>query len=601
MIEPILGSVPKPCLLLLLAGIVSAGAACGKEPRTSLFLSEHLEVAQLERVEREGGGEGEDGEERDAEAIGEDLRISSGGRVTYHFPLPDEARLVGTGVSDGGAGAQVEIEHESGERRVLLDAPGSLDEDLSAHAGEMLRIRLSVTGPSGSSVSWQGLRIEGRRRAGAPARIARGPYNILLILFDSLRADHTAPYGSTEVRTPGVQALADAGVTFARARSSASWTRPAVAGMLTSLTPPSHGVLGYEDKLPASTPYLPEILRDAGYHTAAVVNNAMVSQAFGFARGFEEAIELFAMRDAPKRGAGPGAQAARVWARFIAPAVERAGDRPFFVYLHELDPHSPYDPPKPFGTFYDFGYEGEAQSTLEGLRRFRRHPEEVTSEDVRHLQAQYRGEITYMDRYLAGILGALDAAGLADTTVVVFVSDHGEEFWEHRSVGHGHAVYEELLRVPFLMRLDGVLPAGRRVETDVGLVDLAPTLLDLVGLEIPERMQGQSLLPDVDAKGAPTARPHFAYAAAPSSESVSFGRWKLIRDAGEEPSRFALFDLERDPREQSDVAGEHPVVAGTLAQMLRGQRGAAGASEKAGAGELPEEVLENLRALGYTE
>lgn len=585
MIAPILARVAKLWGLLAMAACLS-NAACGGERRSVLSLPEQLGVAEVVG---------------NPQALAADLRIPAGSVVSYHFPLPEGARILGMVSSHGGAVARVEIQHESGLREVLLEGSGSLAADLGAHAGEMLRLRFSAEGPDDGFVLWQSPRIEGARRSQAPARIARGSYNVLLVLLDSLRADQTAPYGATEVRTPALAQLADTGVTFVRARSSASWTRPAVAAMFTSLSPPSHGVLTYEQRLAGTAPFLPEILQGAGYYTVAVVDNPMVSPEFGFGRGFEEVIERWKIPGAPNRGAGPGSQAARVWSRFVAPALERAGSRPFLVYLHELDPHSPYDAPEPFGSFYGSDGSGAAGSTVERLRAIRERPGDFSAEDIRGLRAQYRGEITYMDRYVDGILRALAEAGLSESTLVVFVSDHGEEFFDHGSVGHGHTVYEEQLRVPFVMRLPGVIPAGRRVEANVGLIDLAPTLLDLLGLPIPETMQGSSLLPSLAAGDEDPERPHFGYAAAPPSESASFGRWKLIRDLGTQPPRSRLFDLESDPLEQSDLADTQPVVVGTLAQMLRARRVGASTPEPSAAGEPPEAVVERLRALGYAE
>jgi len=565
--------------------------ACSEPPRTTLALADHFDAALLEgQVERLDAG----------------LRIPAGASITYHFPVPSDARLEGEVTSRGGATARIVARGESGGERVLWAGEGVLALDLPEHAGEMLRLGLSAQGPEAGDVLFTRLALSSPADEGAgrePSNLARGPYNVLLILFDSLRADETQPYGAADAATPAVGALADAGVTFVRARASASWTRASVAAMFTALEPPRHGVLAFGQKLGERAPYLPEILRDAGYLTVSVVDNAMVSRAFGFARGFEEFHEIFSEPGAERRGARPREHAKRVWKRFVLPALAQAGDRPFFVYLHEQDPHSPYDPPGRFRPREEFGQRSDVESTIPGLRAMRQRPEEVTEADVRYLRALYRGEVAYMDVYLEGILEALAAAGHAEDTLVILASDHGEEFWEHQSIGHAHAVYEELLRVPLILRLPGVLPAGLRVESDVGLVDLAPTILDLLALPVEDGLQGESLLPSLAAESAHSRRAHFAYAAKPPTESVTFGRWKLVLDAATVPPAPRLFDLERDPGERVDLAAAHSVVVGTLAQMLRTEhaRGAALGERQAAPVELPPAVRENLRALGYAE
>jgi arylsulfatase A-like enzyme len=238
----------------------------------------------------------------------------------------------------------------------------------------------------------------------------------------------------------------------------------------------------------------------------------------------------------------------------------------------------------------------------------RRHPERIGPDDVRHIEARYKGEVSYMDRYVGWMLDRLDEVQLERPTLIVFASDHGEEFWEHRSVGHGHTVYEELLRIPLMMKLEGVLPAGRRVQADVTLADLTPTILDLLGIAIPESMHGESLLPLVTAPN--DDRPQRAGFARGNREqaveSVSFGRFKLIRTAGAHPPRLALYDLAEDPGESRDRAAELPIVTATLSQLLRWNQHRDSlrpktAESKVGPDELDPETIRRLREIGYVE
>ena len=433
---------------LLLVTCTLAFLACREDSASTVEQVRIDLVDQLPVAEAAGKVERLDGDSPSA------FRLYADSNVTYHFAVPAGARLVGEVIGSGDSLAQVLVEttDESGDRHSLLDAAiedasWPLHADLSAYAGQMLRLRFSVNGgaPAGAHVDWQDLRIEGTRSR----PLFEGPrsrHNVLLILFDSLRADQTAPYGGPAMQTPRFERFANEGVTFVEARSSSSWTRPAVATMLTSVQPSVHGILSYDAKLASAVPYLPEILQRDGYRTLVVTKNLMVSGTFGFFRGFDEAHEIYWKLESGQLDSDPERQAEQIWSRYVEAAVDGPGPRPFFVYLHELDPHSPYDPPEPYDSLYDFGYQGSAESTGQAILAMRLRPDEVHPDDVRHLESLYRGEVALMDRYLGGILDALTARGLAESTLVILLSDHGDEFWDHGSIGHGHTVCEEQLR-----------------------------------------------------------------------------------------------------------------------------------------------------------
>jgi choline-sulfatase len=579
-------------------------------------LAEYLRVADIEgRVESLSATDADS-------AAG--FRMAPGSRLTLHFALPDDPELVGEWRRNPSAGDEV-----AGRVRVVVavdgdppplvieatsagaaaDAPLHFREDLSVFSGEMTRLQVFCEGSEagGGSCDWRSLRIEGIRSRPTSPAIVRDRYNVFVILLDSLRQDHLEPYGAVDVKTPRLAQFAEAGVTFENARSNASWTRPAVAAMLTSLPPPAHGIFTMDDKLAANLDYLPEILQRSGYRTTAVMNNPNSAGVFGFDRGFDDMIEFWNVdKQALKFPSDPEGQAKFVWSRYIKPTVR--GAEPFFVFLHELDPHSPYEPPEPYRSEYGFDYQGKMGSSKFHIRMMRDFPDRVSPEDMRHIKAQYKGEVAFMDRYVGWILDRLENLPLERPTLILFVSDHGEEFWEHQSIGHGTTVHEELLRVPLLMKLDGVLPAGRRVRADVSLADLAPTVLDLIGIEIPESMQGESLLPLVAAPDDVAAqRPVFARGNNElAEESISLGRWKLIRNIGRRPSAVALYDLASDPGETLDRTSERPIVAATLAQRLRWNFDRVAfdsvAPKPGAASRKPDpEVLQRLKELGYIE
>jgi arylsulfatase A-like enzyme len=367
-----------------------------------------------------------------------------------------------------------------------------------------------------------------------------------------------------------------------------------------------------EERLSPRVPFLPVMLRKRGYRTVAVTANAVIAPAFGFGRGFQQVHRHFALVKGgkwEKKHRTPESRARFVWNRYLG-TLGRDAKRPFFVYLHEIDPHSPYEPEAPYDALYDFGYRGNITLDLATIGRIRDEPSWAEPMDIRYLNARYRGEVSFMDDYVGWILDKLEAEGLAEHTLFVLVSDHGEEFMEHRSVGHAHSVYEELLRVPLILRLPGALPADLRLDVGAQLIDLPPTILDLIGEPVPVWMEGESLLPYLTAPHSERPpRPSFASSNGPRHTTVRLGRWKLIRGEPKDPEtprRHWLFDLESDPGETVDLWARELVVGHTLRQLLDAklERDAArreGPTERVERGELDADVLDGLRALGYVE
>jgi arylsulfatase A-like enzyme len=587
------------------------------------------------RIELRAGGEPPGDEASGGFARGGRVVQPPGSVITFHVTLPERARLVARaaarGGRSGGAGriaisllerdgtvqqvGAAEIAGESKETDSIAIAA-----DLGAHGERMASLSLAYTGRGeepAPTLEWQELRIEGVSEPGpspTPVAIPRRRYNVFILLLDSLRADHVQPYGPDSLKTPSMARLAEEGVTFLGARSNASWTRPAVASLLTSRTPSAHGVQEMAQRLSRKIPLLPAMLRRRGYRTVGMTATAVISPSFGFARGFQHMHRHFILAKSdvwPKTHPTPESRARFVWKHYLARTLLRGNaERPFFAYVHEIDPHSPYEPEPPYDTLHEAPYPGNITLDLATIGRIRDDPSWADPMDIRHLNAQYQGEVSFMDRYVGWIVERLDEAGLGQQTLFVLVSDHGEEFMEHRSVGHAHTVYEELLRIPLILRLPGALPAGLRLDVGAQLIDLAPTILDLIGEPIPEWMEGRSLLPFIEAPDRePPLRPAFASSNGPRHETVRLGRWKLIRDDPEDPRtphRHRLFDLESDPDETVDLWSRELVVGQALRQLLEAKLAGDAAqrtapTERVEHDELDADELEGLRALGYLE
>jgi len=479
--------------------------------------------------------------------------------------------------------------------RIEASAQGqTLDVDLSRAVG-VSRIELVADG--GALRLLAPAIVEPLPEGAAAPRPIR---NVLLVLVDTLRADKLGPYRQdTRVQTPGLLRFAERATTMLHAHSQENWTKPSVATLLSSLMPWEHATTQHESVVPRTVRMLPEILKDDGFHTGAFICNGYVSDRFGFGRGWST------YRNYIREGR-------RTMAEFVAADVlqwldARPTDKPFFLYVHTIDPHVPYRPPAEHLALYgDPSYRGRVDfsrdaTLLENVKLGRLR---LDDRDKAHLQALYDGEITYTDVHFAAILDGLDRRGLSDDTMVVLTSDHGEEFWDHGSVGHGHSVYEELLHVPLFVRLPG--EPARRLRDSVGLVDVMPTILEALGRPLPENLSGRSFLPSLRGAGydAPQATvsgfmEHW--------RTVNVGRYKLVQRPGHPP---VLYDLAEDPGETTNVADAHPLILGWLRGLLGASldatRGAstptASARRPAHAAEttaIDPETAAQLRALGY--
>ena len=412
--------------------------------------------------------------------------------------------------------------------------------------------------------------------------------NILLISLDTLRADHLPLYGYHRPTSPNLERLAAEGVVFEQALSQSSSTLPSHRSLFQA-RPAS--------RLHDAGPVLAELLKRAGYTTAAFTGGGNVAAAFGFGRGFARYDE-----STPPPGRFVG-----VFPRFERFLREEATE-PFFVFLHGYDIHHPYDPPAPFADAFSPGYQGAITGAATGLflnkvRRIHQFadytgPVEVNADDRRRVEDLYDGAILYADTYLGRVDALLAERGLADTTHVIVLSDHGEEFWEHGSVLHSFTVYQEMLHVPLVMRLADRRWAGRRVPDLVRLMDVSPTLLDLADVAQPATMVGHSLLPLV--AGGP----------GPQRAVAEMGRFKAWFDPpfklilGEEAMSVELYDLVADPGEQRDLAATAVATRSRLAAELAAALGQAIAVEVSGSARTQAadpRVLDQLRALGYIE
>ncbi|MBI3932207.1 MAG: sulfatase-like hydrolase/transferase [Acidobacteria bacterium] len=306
----------------------------------------------------------------------------------------------------------------------------------------------------------EGWRARSSPRSPGPAR------NLVLILIDTLRQDHLAAYGYRRETAPTLTRLASEGAAV-DGLSPTSWTKPAVATLLTGLHPLRHQTVGMRDRLPEKARTLAEILKEKGYVSIAVTANGFSANGYGMTQGFDESAY---MQDL---GYGPFASAEHVERE----ALSRLGSLriPFFLFVHYLDPHAPYEPPAWGASLLTRPRAPIAIQDLE-MPTLMTRPRDFL-EDAADL---YDGEIVRVDRSIGRLLAALEAKGLMESTLTVVVSDHGEEFEEHGRMGHGQTLYDEVLRVPLIFHYPRGVPAGTRHGL-ASLMDVVPTVLDLLG------------------------------------------------------------------------------------------------------------------------
>ena len=406
-----------------------------------------------------------------------------------------------------------------------------------------------------------------------PAGAVPGKPNLLVVTVDTQRADRVGAYGHKGARTPSMDKLARRGVLFSRAFSHVPLTLPSHCTLFTGFLPLTHGVRDNGERLRPTPATLAEIARGRGYSTAAFVGAFPLDSRFGLDRGFETYDDLYGSRNRVRdmafveRRAEDVNRKAEAWIRIHS-------REPFFVWVHYFDPHAPYDPPPPF----DRDFAGR----------------------------EYDGEIAYADECLGKLMKALEEFGRADDTLVVLTSDHGEGLGAHAEKTHGIFIYDPTLHVPLIIAGPGPLPRGRTVEAQVGLADVLPTVLDLMGWPPQGDLPGRSMVPMMTRPGAGregSGRTLYIESMAPllsrnwaPLRGVRTSEWKYIDAPAAE-----LYDLKADPGETVNIHGGRAEVVhrlrGEMETMIKRQ--AAPPPDTAPGPALDREARQKLQSLGY--
>lgn len=429
------------------------------------------------------------------------------------------------------------------------------------------------------------------------------PAGAVLIVVDALRPDHLGLYGYQRPTSPRLDAWASESAVFDRAFTTSPWTLPAFGSMLTGEIPARHGAGSrvrasnwtVSSRVDDSLPMLPEILLASGYATGAIVNNPWLPPAVGLDRGF-------ATYDFQRPGETDHRRADEVVDLSLGWIDQQAG-APFFLMIHVLDPHMSYDAPPPFRGRFTSELGGDFELPVGEPRRIQRQAESIPETERTFIVAAYDEEIAFVDQELGRLFDGLRERDLWNRLLVVLTADHGEELFDHEGFEHGHSVHQELLHVPLVMGGPGVQP-GRHAEP-VSLVDISATILDGLGIEKDEveenalRSSGISLWP-VLTKGE-TVPSRFL-----TVEGTLYGperraaiQWPLKLTVETGTGRRQLYNLERDPKERTDLAPTEPQAVRFLSQELSNTLRAAREGVRSEDVPLDEATLEELRALGY--
>jgi arylsulfatase A-like enzyme len=437
-----------------------------------------------------------------------------------------------------------------------------------APGGRSCRLILEVSHPNGADVGdavWSIPRLHV-----SPSGDDR---NLVLISLDTLRPDHLSGYDYIRRTSPAIDAaLIARGTMFADAITTFPVTNVAHLSIFTGHYPAALPAAG---ALPAAVPIrmLTEVLRDAGFSTIGITENGLVTRDLGFGWGFDRLIERY---HAPIEGAEHVFEQGRQM-------LQRNRDRRFFLFLHTYKVHAPYTPSDAFREFFPSG-------TDDAVHRDVPEPHRAIFDD-------YDRCIREVDAHVRDFLDTLDMLELSDRTFIVLLSDHGEAFGEHGHLGHGFSPREEALRVPLVFRGPGIA-AGRRVAAPVSLVDVMPTILDLLGLPVPGGVQGRSLRTALAGTSIAPRVPLFFEWVGAGNVGVRIGSTKIERTG----SGHRTFDLGIDPRERAPRPGAAPEHVAEIDRYLEdGARRRQALATAGGPTTISPEVHEALRALGYVQ
>jgi arylsulfatase A-like enzyme len=405
--------------------------------------------------------------------------------------------------------------------------------------------------------------------------------NILLFTVDACRPDHFGCYGYSRNTTPNIDKIASAGVLFTRAFSQSAWTTPGMISIFTSLYPPTHGVDAKDRTLRDGVLTLPKVLKGNGY-VAPVMPRFVDIQNY-WHLGFD-AVDK-------ERFSGEEGED-------LLKLLEAYKDQRFFIWYHYHGLHLPYNPKSPYDKIFQEDVSGGMDAETESIALvkaksvIKNGSVSLNSAERKAVIALYDGQIRQLDDYMGLLIEKMRQWGILDNTILIITSDHGEELFEHGFIGHASTslnakLYDEIIHIPLIIRWPKKVK-HKIVDDLVQQIDITPTILDMLGLPIPQGLQGYSLLPPIQGKPANNSRPVFCETILGGFQStkemenirlrcVRTKEWKLIytsasasnvSSGGVKDGKYELYNLSDDPKEERNILENHPEIAKELKKKL---------------------------------
>ncbi|MCU1258278.1 MAG: hypothetical protein JWO80_1163 [Bryobacterales bacterium] len=503
------------------------------------------------------------------------------------------------------------------------DAWEDADLDVSRWAGKSVDLQLKTEAAEGVVGLWSNPLLTSDAPKSRP--------NVLIYTIDTLRADHASVYGYGRDTTPFLKKLGNSGVVFEDCQAQATWTKASIASLMTSLYAFTHGIVRDADTIPPGAKTLAEQLRGAGYVTSSIVSTPFVGRATGLERGFDYLLEypvVVREHNQPTERDTDSEALNRV----VFPWLDRHHNESFLLYAHATDPHAPYNPPPPFearfanpaqtenfrrsytGLRGEHQYGGAAVVNRDLARKSGVDPDRFIHQAI----DRYDGEIAHNDHSLELLVEKLKQLGILENTMIIVISDHGEEFWDHGWTGHGQSVYQELTHSLMLMWNPALFKTPKRVQEPVQLIDVMPTILEALRLPAPELTEGQSLLglgqgKPFKRRGTVVASRFAAPQAAglvPENSTDSFAlldsKWKFIyrkNAAAAGVKKTELYNRVEDKAELHDVADQNPrEIERRMAELrlwIDAQNKIRDIIGRTGRSKLDRETIQQMRSLGY--
>lgn len=544
-------------------------------------------------------------------ALSFDVMIPKSARLVFNFALKKPKNNIDSGeklsvlldTSDGKCISLYENDFARKSRR----KKNHVDLDLSPYENQIVRISFVFQKDSKDRNFSARLRLweprieikkEGFNTSESPYDFdeepIQEPFNILIYLVDCLRPDHLPFFGYKKNLAPNMTEFAKDSIIFKKAFTQGSWTRPSIGSLFTGFHPFIHKAISLKSGLSSEFVTLAEILKEAGYSTAGISSNAGIKGYFNFDQGFEYFMYHSNLR---------GGLSYKLNEYALLQLQEKKS--PFFLYIHTMDSHRPYDIKKEFT--FDVPDESFDPSKMVTARK---GDEDKYQVDLQHVLALYDASIRQNDKSFGDLINEMKSLGLYDNTLILLMSDHGEEFYDHGGFAHGSTLYQEVLHQLLVIKLPRQIMAGKIVNENVQEIDILPTILDLIGESIPNYLLGKSmknLLFYPKGNNPPLHGEIFVETGINlRKKAIIEGNWKLIHD-GEEwkdfPEEYELYNLQEDPGEKNNLFLRNPVATEYYRRRLKKwaqtQKELSHLGTEALLKTLSEKDIEELRALGY--